>query len=443
MNLTSSLLAVGLMTVGATSTIYFLSDPPVAMSRLSAQAQADSIVERLQIQARRGKRFMLETDPTTGKLVGKLDGTAITVPDECTFLDRYNGKPGFFLQCTDALASRDPKAASARVGVARLIGADPCDSDLFPMPTAPTATANQLYLCQESATTKEPPPGGLANGEFDLDSYCTAAQSNPWTPAKGRHTHRWDDKTLRSSFDLVSAQSMDGLLSTSLPPNAIGENCVSSTDNFAIVVVNGGLSPGARISITSRNSSGTTSTSSCSLTTYRRDCTGAEGAFPLYTLGPATSSVNQLTSLVISFDSDTMAKAKVIPTSTGLVNASLPTPGKNCEWRNGAAVIQIVRQVGSTALTTTQLVRSDRSPSFYNLSTRANASACNTTGTARIYTSNGGSGLAVNNVLYEMSVFVHLPGAKYIAGSTYYNTPGTPSNEYCKMASQYVGQTVC
>lgn len=420
MNLTSTLVAVSLMSVGSAATIYYVSDPPLAMSRLDAQAQADSIVDRLQVETRRGNKVTLESQGTT--FVGKLDGNVISIPTNCSFVNSFNNISGTYVRCTDSRASRDPKAQASRVGISRLIGAAPCDSDLFPVPANTTPTPGQLSLCQESNNTVTPPGGGggpgLGYGHIDLDSYCGF-------PKKGLHSHRWDDETGEASFDLVKADSMK------LTPRAIGEGCVSTADTFAIVVVNGGLSPGAWISINGAPA--------CRLSTYNRDCTGAEGPMPNYTLAPGNpGGATTLTSLVISFDNDSIQKAKLIPTSTGLVNPTTPTPGINCEWRNGAAVVQIVRTTGSVSLLHTaslaDFTRSGRTK-YRNISTNTNTSTACTSG-SNIYTSYGGSGFTSGtNVRYEASVFVHLPGAKYVPSSSYKYQPNVASAEYCKMVA--------
>jgi hypothetical protein len=68
MNLMGLMVAVAVMSIGALTSAYFLIDPPIALSRLSAQAEADAIVESLRQASWRGQRVKLIKD--NGQITG-------------------------------------------------------------------------------------------------------------------------------------------------------------------------------------------------------------------------------------------------------------------------------------------------------------------------------------------------------------------------------------
>lgn len=415
MNLTGALVAVSLMAMGSAGTLYYMSDPPIALARLSAQAQADSIVDTLQLAIRRGKRVKFkdcsqspanpadvvcneafvysQLDPMTGDYKERFDIKKIS---GCDFLDQYDGKQGFFVRCQGSGSSQSPKEAKSRMAVVRLIGANPCDSDLFPLPSVKPAS-DQDYLCRElltdeppgfptdPPTVSSPPPSGdpLIGGHFDLDSYTHFN-------AKGLHVHAWDDKYNLGKFDLMlrgptpNMNDSTACRSTVCPPlgapKSLSEVITDPNRKFRLLAVNPALSPLINITVTY----GTGGPVTCSQSTGFDACFGTAAAPRVFDQNTNNSDgAVELKSLVVSVVNNAHSAAGIIPTSTGMVNTSNNRYGKGCEYRNGAFIIQAVD--GSGAFLSGQL--NSNMPV-------TNGQPCSA------YISNGGIGLATTNVIY-------------------------------------------
>lgn len=122
MNLVALLIAATLLGIGAPFMVQLLSTPLRSNTDLTGQTAADAFAERLQIQLRRSDGNLTLDD----KGVLSLDGNEITAPEGCNFSDKSKGATGIFVKC--------PKPAYLDPGVAALVTAAPCESDLFPAP---------------------------------------------------------------------------------------------------------------------------------------------------------------------------------------------------------------------------------------------------------------------------------------------------------------------
>ncbi|MEB3331973.1 MAG: hypothetical protein VKI83_05725 [Synechococcaceae cyanobacterium] len=407
MNLTGLLIATSLLGIGAYGSIGFLTEPPMAVSRLSAQAEAESITERLQLAALRGSR-VTPGPVIAGRQTVLLDGEQITLPAACQALGSHQGNTGIYLKCLGSQHKGDKRKDNERHSVAALVGANPCGSDLFP----------DTPVCKESENprpTSNPNPGTteLAKGHFDLDSYGGFN-------TKGLHTHAWDDKTGLGWFDLYDPSGPIGGQS----PITL-DYYVANKQEFFISVVNPNLSPDMRIRIEYGNGL----LEDCNARDYGlKGCAAANnGAMPTYyyskdgsSLGG--SSARQLKKLILYFESvNAISRAGIIPTSTGYVTSSQSHPGKNSEYRNGAFVVQVVTPGGT------------ETPYLMSTNTKTSTGQCPGNG-CRQYTSNGGSGLYTQGVRYEASVFWHAPKAVYNSNSPF--IPGQPSSVASFLALQ-------
>ncbi len=448
------MIALAMMSVGALTSAYFLIDPPLALSRLSAQAQADSIVEALRQASWRGQKIRIKKN-SSGTVTGvTVDGNPLTIPDSCTVeqpLSAVSSTQYVSVSCAGASSNSDRRGSSFRSSQTALIGASPCDSDLFPVPTLSKPT-DPNYLCTEWNNTLPPPTDTPSAGHFNLDSYSGFS-------SKGLHVHRWHDKyepfisaTAPGLFDLMRSGDVTPCgPGTSIPvcsplgvPKAIPE-VLAISQPFYLLVTNANLSPMTMVRFQYTDSAGTTSpeitcTQDPKITDARPfdKCfvlsTTTTGAVPLTAIPfinvPASerppAPYNRLNYLYVGFSQmDPHFAGGVIPTATGQVNGTHSTPGVCGEYRNGAFVIQAVSEMPSTLYrigTTTPnptagipftcssrygmasaTIRS--APTSGGPTTTATISETPFTfGSAR-YTSNGGTGLAVSNVIYEMSVF--------------------------------------
>ena len=424
---------MSLMTIGSIAAYYLITGPQVALSQMGSQVQADMVVESLQQIVRRGKFVTLATE--NNQLVGKLDGATIPIPSNCSFLSSYNNKAGVFVKCVGSTSSTDSLGEAARVGIAPLVGADPCNSDLFPLPAA-TPASGQMYLCQESDNPPASPVATdpLQDGHFDLDSY-------PGYRTKGLHVHAWDDKYVKSKFNLMrTGDNLNcGLTSADIcaplgAPKAIPE--VIGSSQFYLLATNAVLSPMVMIQYKYTNSSNVlsseitctqdTSTISGARTFDRCFVDSPTSGTPTalkFTAATGTppSGVNRLEYLNVGFSRNNPHDlAGLMPTTTGLVNVSSPKPGKDNDYRNGAFVIQAVSAIPST------LYRlKDSAPTKLAGVSISESPYCDS---SRCFTSSGGTGLAVSNVTYEMSLFWHAPGAVYSSTMNPMYIPGDASS---------------
>ncbi|MEB3200633.1 MAG: hypothetical protein VKK62_08930 [Synechococcaceae cyanobacterium] len=411
MNLTGLLVGAMMMTMGSAAAMMYLAEPPVALSRLSAQAEADSVVEILQMAIRRGKKVTTQANGA-GQLEAYIDGVKVDT-GSCTIHSQHLGQTGIFVKCRGSGHLTDSKTDTARHGIAALVGGDPCGSDLFPV-GAPKVTG-QYYLCQESDNPPpQPPPAAsqdpMNDGHYDLDSYTSYN-------TKGSHIHAFDDKFNIGSFDLMISGDNMGCVATNTPtnvtcgplgsPRSLNETITDSGQQFRILAVNPNLSP--MISVTVKYGPGANPTTvTCSIkaggATGFNACFGTASSPRVFDQDTdETDGGTQLRALIVGFtDPNAHQLGGIIPTSTGMVNGSRSRPGKGCEYRNGAFVLQAVAGTGAfTGL----------NPNTPN--NVANYTACNG------YVSNGGHGLATNGVIYELSQFWHAPGAIYNSASPY------------------------
>ncbi|MEA5474104.1 hypothetical protein VB716_07690 [Synechococcus sp. CCY9201] len=123
MNLVALLIAATLLGIGAPFMVQLLSTPLRSNTDLTGQTAADAFAERLQIELRRSDGNLTLDD----KGVLSLDGNEITAPEGCNF-DKNKGATGIFVSCPNAARPQDSP------GVAALVTAAPCESDLFPAP---------------------------------------------------------------------------------------------------------------------------------------------------------------------------------------------------------------------------------------------------------------------------------------------------------------------
>jgi hypothetical protein len=139
MNLIGMMVAVSLMSIGALITMDMLSGPPIALSRLSAQAQADGVVETMRWQAWRGKKVEPTYSPGFTEPTGlTLDGTAVTIPANCSVKSTAGNERVLIISCSGQNAAGSTSDVRFRRGSTVLIGAgaadeNGCESDLFPV----------------------------------------------------------------------------------------------------------------------------------------------------------------------------------------------------------------------------------------------------------------------------------------------------------------------
>jgi hypothetical protein len=139
MNLISLMVAVSMMSIGTLVSAYFLIEPPLALSRLSGQAAAESIVERLRIIALRGKK--IQPVYSGGSITSvRLDGDPLTIPSTCTLTEPFGVGRGVTVICKGTGHESDSRQARFRTSQTVLIGGYPCNSDLFPSPPFPTCS---------------------------------------------------------------------------------------------------------------------------------------------------------------------------------------------------------------------------------------------------------------------------------------------------------------
>ncbi|MEB3362444.1 MAG: hypothetical protein VKI42_10020 [Synechococcaceae cyanobacterium] len=464
MNLIGLMIAVAMMSVGALTSAYFLIDPPLALSRLSAQAQADLIVETLRQASWKGQKIRLVKD-ASGKITGvTVDGNDLTIPSNCTVsqpLGSMSSTQYVSVSCAGGETDRDKRQALYRSSQTALIGGNPCDSDLFPTPPLSKPT-DPDYLCTEWNNTPPPPENKdpMAAGHFDLDTYSGFS-------TKGLHVHRWDDKNIAyisssapGLFDLMrSGDTTPCGPGSSIPvcaplgvPRAIPE-VLAISQPFYLLISNGTLSPMMQIRFRYTDSAGvqspeitctedpkvtdarpfdkcfvlsTTSTGGTPLTAIPFINIPSTSLPPAASPPPASSpAYYRLDYLYVGFSqADPHFSGGLIPTATGQVNGTRSTPGVCGEYRNGAFVIQAVSDIPSTLYRITSSTPnptpdvpfscggkySKTLDTIQNASTPATKADISGTPFAfggNNYISNGGTGLAVSNVIYEMSVFWH------------------------------------
>ncbi|MEB3264297.1 MAG: hypothetical protein VKJ66_08005 [Synechococcus sp.] len=126
MNLVALLVAAVLLGIGAPFAVQLLSTPLRSTADLTGQTTADAFAERLQIELRRSEGTLaLQGDALS---LARRDGSSETIqaPEGCRFRDAHNGASGIFVQCPNPARPESPP------GVAALVTAAPCGSDLFP-----------------------------------------------------------------------------------------------------------------------------------------------------------------------------------------------------------------------------------------------------------------------------------------------------------------------
>lgn len=141
MNLIGMMVAVSLMSIGALITLDMLSGPPIALSRLSAQAEADTVVETLRWQAWGSKKVLPTFAPGSTQPTGlTLDGTAVTIPANCSIRSTVSSERVLIISCSGQNAGGSTADVSFRRSSTVLIGAgtgvgnrESCESDLFPV----------------------------------------------------------------------------------------------------------------------------------------------------------------------------------------------------------------------------------------------------------------------------------------------------------------------
>ena len=139
MDLISLMVAVSLMSIGALVTLNMLSGPPIALSRLSAQTQADGIAETLRWQALRGKKVVPTYSSTPTEPTGlTIDGASVTIPTNCSLKSTTGDGRVVMISCAGQNSAGSSSDDRFSRGSAVLIGAGVadergCDSDLFPV----------------------------------------------------------------------------------------------------------------------------------------------------------------------------------------------------------------------------------------------------------------------------------------------------------------------
>lgn len=152
MNLISLMIAVSMMSIGTLVSAYFLIEPPLALSRLGGQADADAVVESLRLTALRGKNVKAEPSsgpPFTSVTLLKADGLTMTLVDtttgrchggdsacECTITKPFTDVVS--VTCKGSGFATDSRGGRFRSSQTVLIGGYPCESDLFPSPPFPS-----------------------------------------------------------------------------------------------------------------------------------------------------------------------------------------------------------------------------------------------------------------------------------------------------------------
>ena len=418
------MIATVLSTISTVATVYYLVEPQLAASRMSAQTQADANAEVTRITTWNGNYIRVvnlngknvvvnyQTNPNAD-FFDPTKYSFIAIPDNCSVAPTSDNV-GATLTCSGSGGSIDKKGNVFRQGATTLIGGLPCNSDLYPsFKPSPDAST----LCMESQN----PPPRLIGGHFDLDSYSAFS-------VKGLHTHMWSDD-YGSSFEVIGSNSIDSIQGN---PRSANTYIFNRNQKFIIGIVNGALSPGIRIKINNRTE--------CSVSDYNKNCNDSYGPPVIYSLNSGVIGATQLTSLNITVDSDAITGAKIIPTSTGFVNTSQSTPGKNGEYRNGAMVIQLI---AVDSCTISGCTYNGKVIPFYKMGTLTVMSTA--IGNFKSYTSNGGTGLdADSSVLYELSMFWHAPGAIWNNSNHY--VPYNPATVACYIKKQYpnlVPNAVC
>lgn len=210
---------------------------------------------------------------------------------------------------------------------------------------------------------------GVFGGHLDLDT--ANFLSNIDNGSTSAHTH-----------DITGKYNLTSIDAFAIPDTKhfdIDEAITDPSTRFKLIVVNGDLSPGIRISI--RKSNGVSATLS------RMDADLYDdtplGELPIFSLG-GVPGTQKLEGLNIEFDQDVIMEASVIPTVTGDVRGN--TPGKGGEWRNGSLTVQavLVNPDGSDAFTTSQSL-----------------------------SAGGVQGAATSGFLWEVAVYWHWPGPSY------------------------------
>jgi len=136
MNLVALLIAAALFGIGAPLMVQMISTPLRSNTELTGQTAADAFAERLQMELRRsgGKLTLDEKD------VLSLDSNEITAPEGCNFTDTHDGGSGIFVSCPNAARPE------TRPGVAALVTAHHCGSDLFPVSCPPQQQGHDVWI---------------------------------------------------------------------------------------------------------------------------------------------------------------------------------------------------------------------------------------------------------------------------------------------------------
>jgi hypothetical protein len=148
MNLISLMIAVSMMSIGTLVSAYFLIEPPLALFRLSGQADAETIVETLRLRALRGKRIepvksggtitsvnLVEPEAEPGKQPITI---TLEIPSTCTMTEPFGSRLGVTIICKGTGYESDSRQARFRSSQTVLIGGYPCESDLFASPCPPS-----------------------------------------------------------------------------------------------------------------------------------------------------------------------------------------------------------------------------------------------------------------------------------------------------------------
>ncbi|MCE9520305.1 MAG: hypothetical protein K8R87_12230 [Verrucomicrobia bacterium] len=209
---------------------------------------------------------------------------------------------------------------------------------------------------------------GLLGGHIDVDtSHLIYVAGRGTTDA---HVHAYDDKYNVTTVNLMNFLDTKLAEISKYIPNGV---------RFKLIVANGSLSPGGRLSI-NKTYNASDPTTYVKVTDYSN---GSTSGLNVYSMD-GVSGTTKLSSLTMNFSTDTLAIGGLIGTNTGAVRSN--KAGANGEYRDGALVVQAVR------------VNADGSDAF----------------TTNVTQSNGGvQGVAASGLLWECSMFWHWHGADY------------------------------
>ncbi|MCE9520306.1 MAG: hypothetical protein K8R87_12235 [Verrucomicrobia bacterium] len=209
---------------------------------------------------------------------------------------------------------------------------------------------------------------GLAGGHIDVDTAHLIYMAGKGTT--DAHVHAYDDKYAVTTVNLMN------FLDTKL--SEINKIIPNGT-RFKLIVFNGNLSPGGKLSI-NKTYNASDPTTYVKVTDYQNS---SIPGLTVYSMDGVSGTV-KLTSLTMNFTTDTLAIGGLIGTNTGAVRSN--KAGPNGEYRDGALGIQAVK------------VNADGTDAF----------------TSNVAISNGGNqGAASSGLLWECTMFWHWHGPDY------------------------------